>query len=77
VDRRAEVRHLEMADRHIATAEKNVAAQRMQLSKLQQGGHDVELAEKSLRALEDTLETMRAHRALIIQTIEQIDRGLI
>lgn len=77
MDRQAEVDHLELADRHIALAEKNVSTQRIQLRKLRGGGHDVELAEKSLKALEDTLATMREHREIIIQTIEQIDRGLI
>lgn len=75
MDRQAEVVRLGRSDRHIAAAEKNVSEQRMQVEKLRQHGHDVELAEKMLKGFEASLATLREHRELIIKTIEEIDNG--
>ena len=77
MDRQAELRRRHQADRHIATAEKNVTEQRVQIDKLRHDGHDVELAEKTLKAFEEVLITLQEHREIIIRTIEEIDQGII
>jgi hypothetical protein len=48
----------------------------IELDKLRRDGHDTKLAEQTLKSFEDTLQTLREHRELIVKTIEQIDRGL-
>jgi hypothetical protein len=76
IDREAEVQRLSEADQHIANAERAISEQVVQLESLRRDGHDMALAERTLRAFEDTLQTLREHRELIISTIEQIDKGL-
>ncbi len=76
MDRQAELRRLEDANRHVAEAEQNVEEQRDQLQSFRRNGYDVELAERALKAFEASLATLQERRAIIIKTIGQIDRGL-
>jgi hypothetical protein len=47
------------------------------VEKLHRQGHDAGLAEKSLNGMEAALVTMQKHRDISIDTIEDIERGLI
>lgn len=76
MDREAELRRLEQANRHVAKAKANVDEQRDQLQRFRRDGYDVELAERGLKAFEASLATLQQHREIIIKTIGQIDRGL-
>ena len=77
LDREAEVRHLAQAETHIADAERQVTAQAMVVERLRADGHDTGEAEWLLANLKGTLETMNEHRMLILNTICQIDDGLL
>ena len=72
-----ELQQLAMADRHIERGEKIVADQELELMHLRLKDYDIELAERTLAVLEDSLQTMYRHRNMIVRTIQQIDRGLI
>jgi hypothetical protein len=76
VDRNAELNRLAQADRHIADAEPNVSDQLLLIEKLRRDGHDIRIAEETLKRFEASLHTLREHRHLIVTTIEQIDKGL-
>jgi flagellar biosynthesis/type III secretory pathway protein FliH len=65
VDREAEARRLAEADRHIAEAESAVAKQTMELEKLRRDGHQTDLAEGTVRAFQESLETLRESREQI------------
>jgi septal ring factor EnvC (AmiA/AmiB activator) len=77
MDREAEIRRLNKADRHIVKAETAISRQRAVVSKLTMGGHDITDAEKQLRELEAALIELHKHRDEIIRTIDQIDTGQI
>lgn len=64
------------ADTHISNAERAITDQMIELDKLRRDGHDTKLSEQTLKSFEDTLQTLRGHRELIVKTIEQIDRDL-
>jgi hypothetical protein len=46
------------------------------IEKLRRDGHDIRIAEETLKRFEANLHTLREHRHLIVTTIEQIDKGL-
>jgi hypothetical protein len=46
------------------------------IEKLRRDGHDIRIAEETLKRFEASLHTLREHRHLIVTTIEQIDKGL-
>jgi hypothetical protein len=75
-DRDFEVRQLRLADRHIDRAVQIIADQQLEVGRLRLKGHDSELAERTLKAFEDSLQIMYEHRNSIIRVIEQIDRRL-
>jgi hypothetical protein len=75
MDRNAEVKRLNKADRHIIGAEKAISRQRAVITKLATDGKDLSEAEKQLTDLEATLSEMHRHRDEIIRTIRQIDAG--
>jgi hypothetical protein len=77
VDRDVELRHLSEADVRIAEAEGVVSKQIKMVEKLRCDGQDTSVAEETLKAFQETLQTMRDHRHEIVKTIEQIDQGLI
>jgi hypothetical protein len=64
------------ADRHVATAEKSVSEQRMQVEKLRRDGQDVELAQRTLGLRGIARDAARAS-LIIVRTIVQIDHGLV
>ena len=77
LDRETEVRHLAQADIHVADAERQVTTQMLVVEKLRAGGRDMVEAERLLASLQDILKTMGEHRTLILNTIRQIDDGLL
>jgi hypothetical protein len=60
----------------IANAERALTKQLTVILDLERDGHDAAAARKQLRDFEGILLTLRAHRTLIVQMIEQIDAGL-
>jgi hypothetical protein len=56
---------LELASRHIAEGEINVARQRGLVTWLERGGHPTEQAEKLLKLLENILQEMIKHKEFI------------
>jgi len=52
--------HLAQADRHIDEAKTHIDRQREFIEKLRKGGHDTELAESMLHALENEPSGLRA-----------------
>lgn len=65
-----ERRHLAIAERHVAKAEQVVKDQMSVVESLRWNGHDIKLAEETLRAFEANLQVMRDHRQLIMRTID-------
>ena len=57
--------HLAQATRHIARAEEMISEQRDLIERLAEHGHDTKLAEALLRTMQNTLDQMYEHRALI------------
>jgi hypothetical protein len=57
--------HLAQAIRHIARAEEMVTEQRDLITRMAQDGHDTKLAENLLHIMQNTLNQMYEHRALI------------
>ena len=57
--------HLAQAIRHIARAEEMVTEQRDLIKRMAQEGHDTKLAENLLHIMQNTLDRMYEHRALI------------
>lgn len=72
-ERAREAEHLAMADRHIAEGERRVSDQAVLVRRLCAKGYDTAVADTLLCTLETTLAEWRAHRALIVQRVEQID----
>jgi hypothetical protein len=77
LDRESELQRLSEADQHIANAEAAITEQIARVHELRRDRHDAGKAEATLKVFQDTLQTLREHRALIFQTIDQIDRGLV
>jgi len=61
--------HLAQAMRHIARAEEMVMEQRGLIDRMAQHGHDTELAETVLLTMQNSLERMHEHRAVIERAI--------
>ena len=77
LDREAEVRHLAQADMHISDAERKITHQSAIVEQMHAAGHDTKEADRMLVTFKEVLETLWAHRDLIIDTIRQIDDGSI
>ena len=54
MERRSEVGHLELAERHVAEGEQHLARQRRLIAELERDGHDTALALELLREFERT-----------------------
>lgn len=76
-DRDFEVRQLWLADRHIDRAEQIIADQQLEIGRLRLKGYDSDLAERTLRVFEDSLQAMHQHRNSIVSAIKQIDQELL
>ena len=61
--------HLVQADRHIQEAKAHIARQLELIKKLRKDGHDTDLAESMLDALETTLRALERHRDLILDRL--------
>jgi hypothetical protein len=57
--------HLAQATRHIARAEEMVGEQRSLIARMDEAGHDIKLAESLLETMQNTLQRMYEHRAMI------------
>ena len=57
--------HLAQAIRHIARAEEMVTEQRDLIKRMSEHGHDTKLAENLLHTMQNTLNQMYEHRAMI------------
>jgi hypothetical protein len=65
-----ELRHLELANRHIAEGELRIAEQRARIARLERDGRDKTASIKLLNIFEETLELMMRHRDLILREIK-------
>jgi Fe2+ or Zn2+ uptake regulation protein len=63
------------ADEHIAQAEERINQQRMRIAELARDGHDTTTAEELLRVLDESLATMKAHRAQIVAELERLTQS--
>ena len=70
-----EKEQLEVADRHIATARRNIAEMKANLALARAAGDDTALAERALAAAENGLSAFLEHRELIVRTIDDIEAG--
>lgn len=77
LDRDVEERHLKEAERLIAEAETRMKKHELLLHDLRQDSHDTKEGERLLLGMRDTLRIMQEHRALIVDTIADIDAGRI
>jgi len=76
LDRQTQLRRLSDVDQLITNAETTVTKQIRTVDELRRDGHDTSDAEATLKAFEDTAQSLRQLRQQIINTIEQIDKGL-
>ena len=77
LNRIMEVEHLNLAETHIVDAEQQITRQTMICDRLRADGHDTGEADRMLASFVDILETMRAHRDLILGVIRDIDDGRV
>ena len=64
--------HLAEADRHIAQAKRNIELQKKVIEKLAQDGHETDIAESLLHAMEHSLVAFEEHRETIIETMKTL-----
>ena len=76
LDRQHQLRRLSDVDQLITNAETTVTKQIRTVDELRRDGHDTSKAEATLKAFQYTLQSLRQLRQQIINTIEQIDKGL-
>jgi len=77
LDRQTQLRRLSDVDQLITNAETTVTKQIRTVDELRrEDGHDTSEAEATLKAFQDTLQSLPQLRQQIINTIEQIDKGL-
>jgi hypothetical protein len=67
-----ELRHLELANRHIAEGKHRIAEQRARIAGLERGGRDTTAQNELLEVFEETLALMIRHRDLILRELSQI-----
>jgi uncharacterized protein involved in exopolysaccharide biosynthesis len=70
-----EQKQLQLADKHIATATRNIAKLKADLAAARTAGDDTELAQRALAAAENGLSAFLEHRELIVRTIADIEAG--
>lgn len=66
------LKQLDAANRHIAHAEAEVAAQRRRIARLEAESCNTERERKLLSAMLDALATMQQHRIQISETIDRL-----
>ena len=66
-----ELRHLELANRHIAEGQQRIAAQKARIAGLERDGRDTTASNELLESFEETLELMMRHRDLILRELSQ------
>ena len=76
LDRQTQRRRLSDVDQLITNAETTVTKQIRTVDELRRDGHDTSEAKATLKAFQDTLQSLPQLRQQIINTIEQIDKGL-
>jgi hypothetical protein len=67
-----ELRHLVLANRHIAEGQQRIAKQKARIAGLERMGRDTTTSNELLKTFEETLELMMRHRDLILQELSQI-----
>jgi hypothetical protein len=70
-----ELDQLRAADRHLAEAERRVAALAAQIKEQRRLGRDVSLSEDVLDALLQGLEVFQVHRDLIVRMVDDLRSG--
>ena len=75
LNRSAEVNHLQLADQHIADANRLIRRLESLILNQRVGGHDEGPTHLSIRALQNTLDAFIVHRARIRKCIADIDAG--
>jgi len=70
MNREQESEHMKKAERHVAEAKELVERQRGFVEELTQKGHDTEVADATLRALEGTLRAFERHRDQILRWLK-------
>lgn len=73
-DRAMELRHLAQADRHINEGERRVLEMERAIARAVLLQMDTAHARKALALVVDALSHCKAHRLMILQAIEDIDR---
>ena len=66
---------LDKAESYIVAGERRVTEQMERIAQLEADGHDIGLAERTLRNLQDTLEQWRAHREAILAELDRLRGG--
>ena len=66
---------LDKAEAGIVAGERRVTEQMERIAQLEADGHDIGLAERTLRNLQDTLEQWRAHREAILAELDRLRGG--
>ena len=69
MSREMELRHLELANRHIAEGEQRIAEQKALIAGLERRGRDTTTVNELLAAFEEALELMMRHRDLILEEL--------
>ena len=77
LNRITEVEHLNLAETHIAGAERQITKQTVIRDRLRMDGHDTREADWMLASFVGVLETLHAHRVLILDVIRDIDDGRV
>ena len=72
MSREMELRHLELANRHIAEGQHRIAEQKARIAGLERRGRDTTASIKLLNIFEETLVLMMRHRDLILRELAQI-----
>lgn len=70
-----ELRHLEMADRHLAEGAERIGRQEEMVATLDRGGHDTKEAVKLLELLRGVQEQGVVHRQSILQALNEPESG--
>jgi hypothetical protein len=74
-DLERELTHLQLADTHIAQAERGIADMEAVLDWQRESGADTQPSEEALAAARNGLEAFREHRRLIAAIIDDIESG--
>jgi len=67
-----EHRHLALSNRHIRESRERISAQRVRVARMQRDGEDTALSLQLLGLMENGLQIMLSHRALILAEIDRL-----